>query len=238
MKKLESIIKLIPVGTLILIALGFLNLNLYYQQFGIDILKFISASEIATIFLKDLLQILVLLIGMLIITYLNWNPDSLNILRKPNPELGWFEYTSRIFAVLLIIGSSYVFFQPESIWSYNYFKLVIILLPLVVIGSFYNKEWAVNISSFSLIGISIFGLSILFSYQEVYLVKQKNKYFGTNIVMKEQTIKSDSTFYYIGNTDKFIFFHDSNSKKSHIYKMDNVMEIIFYKSFHLNNSNE
>mgnify|MGYP000483180614 CR=1 FL=1 len=48
--KLDIIIKYLPLGTVIFIGLGILRTSIYYNYFGIDIMSYLSTSEVLTFF--------------------------------------------------------------------------------------------------------------------------------------------------------------------------------------------
>jgi hypothetical protein len=51
--KLEKVVRILPLGAVILIGLGILRTSIYYNYFGIDIMSYLSTSEVLTFFLND-----------------------------------------------------------------------------------------------------------------------------------------------------------------------------------------
>lgn len=59
---LDRIAKLLPLGAALLIGLGVLKTSIYYNYFGVDIMTYLSTSEVVTLFLNDYVSILTLII--------------------------------------------------------------------------------------------------------------------------------------------------------------------------------
>lgn len=224
MRKLNSILKILPIGAAALIACGFINLNIYYQSFNIEIIRFISTQEILTYFLNDLLGILYSLSGMIIVWIYFYEPKKDNVpYHKIKPNL--LMYLTGIVTILMIIGLVIVLFTEQNYYSYVYYKGAAGLLPILILFTLIYNKWVMKISMLVPISLSFLLLSVIYAKHEVFRVKENYKYSRAKIILENEIIESDSTRYYIGNTNNFIFIFNATTNSSHIYKMEDLKEL-------------
>jgi hypothetical protein len=63
---------------------------------------------------------------------------------------------------------------------------------------------------------------------ELYNVRYNDLFTGTNLYFKNGTVlKSNDQAYYIGKTNKYVFYYDKKLKKSTVFTIDDIERIEF-----------
>lgn len=217
-----------------LVFMGFLKLKFYYQAFGIDILSYVTFSEIITSFLDDLHLMLILAVIMII-----QSGPLLNFLqRKSGLSIEAF-YTGLMKALfpyrLKLVGFFIVLFLAiatalSARWiSYNLITIYLLLFSALQIchylSLYQDEKGEIEIRDVSLF-LSLV-LPVTFS---VYLLAQRDieKVFldpvNITIQVEGQTLAFGSGYQlkYLGKTDDYFYYYDSGFKVSHVIPLMSI----------------
>ena len=140
---------------------------------------------------------------------------------------------------ILLLQFIYSFWQTTSYWTY--ISTIILFLALLVITILLfeseikhkrlnsNKESKIFIRSIFFF-ILVVGLLISITYDEVKSVKESKKYLNVVVTLNDSiNLVSDSTHYYIGKTQNYLFFYDEKKQTTRVFSMNKVTEIQFPK---------
>lgn len=201
----------IPLITGLVIIIGIIKLNLYYQNFDVPINNFISVSEIATTVAVDLLFFLLIYTALKTIQIFikDVKPDFTLFSSKDSENLIF----SLIF-VFINIGL-FVWGLFEKVYyrriihdAYTYFFLFITLMQTKFGKNFIekNKEFTNVLYIFALTLVAVVNMTS----REIKLVTS-GKYNGTKVTTSDTTYVSNDTTYYIGQTDKSLFLYNTSN---------------------------
>lgn len=223
--------KVAKVSTLLsagLVFMGFLKLKFYYQAFGIDILGFISFSEIITSFLDDLHLIFVLSLLMVL-----QSGPLLNLIQIKSGLSNKDFYTGLIKALFphryKLVGIFIILFLILSTmllarWiSYNLFTIYLLLFSALQICH-YLALYKDETGEIEIRDISLFLSFVLPVALSVYLLAQRDieKVFSdpVNIAIhvEGRTINLGKGYKlkYLGKTDEYFYYYDHAFKVSHV----------------------
>ena len=71
-------------------------------------------------------------------------------------------------------------------------------------------------------------LLIFTTYSEIYSVKYGKKYFRTTFVVGNVKYVSDSSQYYIGKTNNYLFYFYEKEKRTVVFPMSDIKEIEYF----------
>ena len=279
MKNILSSLKdssvLIPFIGGYMILYGAINIITYYSQFSINIISYISFSEITIYFIKDIYVVLInlIILGILIFITVKFN-NTISMESKANVELDnkmdkaesianeiselniisdkinkIKEFESLIsniksskkqeikklnrwmifFYIILVLSISsllFILYRSYSIGSWGSFIptflgiLVALLLSYLLTKFIPDTKISIAIYFIVSLLLSSFLSAILYSHEVI-----KGKNIGYNFTVENIEIKSDSTNFFIGKTDKFIFYYLSKEKKTIIYPSEKIQSI-------------
>lgn len=236
---LDRIIKISSLSSAVFIFCGVLKLIVYYNYFHIDIIDFLTLSEIVTSFLDDInilvLITLILLVQTLFIlhyfsikTRLNYEDIFEKMLEACYPHR--FKFTAFFFCILAIVVIYNLFSSNISVLSiylgcFSFIQLVTFLsLAKDSGGHAQVSEALVIMSLFFALILSTVTLSI----RDV----KRSNHFGTKaiITMKDTAIECvpESGLIYLGKTDNFLFIYSKKESKSVALPTTEVKNYTFY----------
>jgi hypothetical protein len=224
--------KFIPFSGALIIFFGFTYTYIYYKFFKIDILYYLDFSEIITLFLDTVLAIIVAM-GYVILFYLDNIRNYFYVegtkKKKVLAALGGFALAYGGFFFVMVIGKSDSFLG----WMTFLFYFVAVWLSMFALfQNYHGYEPFFRMANAFFVGL------VLVSYmgvREFVDVSHKKKYFGVTMLIdnnanKIDTLVSDSTKYFIGNSKNFLFVHDEKGNQTFVYPMSRIKEIIFKKN--------
>ncbi|MBN8663436.1 MAG: hypothetical protein J0L83_02610 [Chitinophagales bacterium] len=226
---IKKIIENIPIITGLTLILGFIKINLYYQNWSLPIKYYLSISEIAISIWDDILFIILTYVASVYTQTV-----ASKIVTSSNPKTskagsvlwGFFiVITSAILITWSLLEKQYYIQIRLSACIY----LFAILAYATVINPESIKEFLTSNNDLSL--VLLFFLTFLFSLTIKSSTEIKEtisgKYYGTKIFTKDSLYTSNPSSYYIGQTDKFIFLYDTKGYTNIIPKSE-VSKIEFY----------
>lgn len=237
--------KFLPFATAGLIFLGITRLVYYYNYFGVNIVSFLDFGEIITSFL-DLVVAFVVIIGFSWVQYIRTpekekdNNETEKLPKKKSKRAIW-NWTWAFLALSATL--IYLIYTLSHLLYRNWKGLVIFILVFGIgvlaaywIYRFCNKHPSKLIRDLGLASIILVlseMLIIFAAISEYRDVKHNHKYLGTKIVFNNETpmkdsshtIISDSSHFYIGKTNNYIFIHHKKEATTSVYPMSNVLQI-------------
>lgn len=234
-------------GTLI-ILLSATKLTIYYSLFGLNVSSYLEFSEILTLFLNDLLFFIALIFLQNLLMFLMQPNEELESISKGlHNTLTEKNLLKRIFAYainginLLLVTSFWIIGIPFWLWlselpfsTYLYFLYIVLgVLALETIIYETRRQWFVKFNehpkmiytNLAKLFVVLLGLTIISAYQDYESVKTNKKYLGTTLKLADKDIISDSSYYYIGKTRNFVFFHDQKKRTNDIFPVSEMKMI-------------
>lgn len=239
----------------LLIFLGFFKLWIYFSFFKINIINYLELTEIIVLFLNDVIILAFLIITSIcfvIYVYL-WRGLTFNrekyekrieLFKSKNTfykRLKYYILKKESFFVLMFIFALFILINniisgadiiniTVNIVNTTFIFLLLInrILDNELKLIYFVKHDMPFISHFFtylnyfLMALTAISFSALLSVNKV---KNDYKYYGTEITIKDNIYKSDSTEYYIGKTRNYIFFYNDTSKVVNIFPMEEVSKI-------------
>lgn len=234
---LEKVVRILPLGAVILIGLGILRTSIYYNYFGIDIMSYISTSEVLTFFLNDFQPLIVLAIIALIHILL-----SERLVEKIDKKIGAEKFKQKIIEKKSwVVGINVLFILVISIniicdyVEINYYVIYSFpfclgsLFILLCNGRIYkNSELNDRIMNIG-IGLIIITIIPLFSLRDIRRIEHNQGKKVYLITSKNQMICSSKQNIYLGKAGENFFFFNPRKRTTTIYKFDNIQEITIKK---------
>jgi hypothetical protein len=226
MNKIESLGKLLPIGTLFIILCGAIKLIVYYRVFNIAIADFLEIGEYATLFVDDLLYYLTIFGAGILIYFISstinkTSPETQNqIYPKSKKEKIWI--TS--LAIITVIASTIIFFKVENYST----KLVVIhmgIYVLIMLSYIFALNTKFEFSYLTFIAFAIIFYSFMDGVVDGYKIIENNVKLKYEIILDDQKIKTNDKLHYVGKSAKYLFLYNIDIKTSTIIPMDKITEI-------------
>ena len=235
--KLEKVVRILPLGAVILIGLGILRTSIYYNYFGIDIMSYLSTSEVLTFFLNDFQPLIVLAIIAFIHIVL-----SERMVEKIDKKIGSEKFIQIIIekkswvlginvVFLLLISTNLIFDYQEInyIMIYSFPFCLGSLFVLLFNGRIYkNSELNDGIINIG-IGLIITTIIPLFSLRDIRRIENNQGKKVRLLTSRNQLVYSSKQNIYLGKAGENFFFFNPRKRTTTIYKFDNIQEITIEK---------
>jgi len=207
-----NIPNLLKISLPLLIILEITKLTSYYYQFNLPIVEYLDFSEASILFLDEIITYLFFLL-----------PAFYFAVNRPDTDKSDM-VVILIVAVLITVS----FINENLIFQSTKFVSMIGALALFIIVYLLRKKWlnsgswglAIALFCIMLFTTSVTGCSKASDVKENYL------YLGTEVTLDSLTLTSDSTFFYIGRTNNYVFFYNAKIKAPVIYPSNRVRQII------------
>jgi hypothetical protein len=251
--KAEDITKAVSVFVPLLIVSGLLNQIVYYKFFNVPIADFVSTGELLILFSDDILFYVLIYLGVGTVVALipNFRSDNIIALKEKRWFLRYvstdealdrffFFFSKQWIGLLLWVGTlTLVYFTEEKeLFNLTLYVFIFELCVRILRWHAYEVKRKLRIkdqlvkedesayTNFSLMTLLLF-LSLAYGVWEARDVKYKHKFINAAIVVDDKVIKSDSTSFYIGKTDNYVFFYNKNNDQAAVYPIERVQQIIF-----------
>jgi hypothetical protein len=247
----ETLIKGVPLAIGLFILCGSLYLTTYFSCFHINIFNYLDTTEILTTFLHLIQQIVFIIsfiIGeALLIKFFIWIDLQLKN-RKGNKESK--ETTQPKWLILLVQHASQIVITISLIFCIGY----VIISYFIEIDSKYiikNRDWmGVILTVFAFLAsiwivvqfekgtkksarnMIIFVCLFFISYSVTCAIDRIEATVNvpdsnTMIVSENDTIRTAPTYYYVGRTNKYIFFYDTEKERADVFPQATVTRMSF-----------
>jgi hypothetical protein len=203
----------------VIVILSVTNLITYYYSFNIQIVNYLDMTEITTLFLTMLPDYLLLLIPIIILIF-------------HRSTFLWIQLSLFLFVIYVITSNTNV----QAKWQF--FVICFTLYSPVFIYVYKHKAKGNLLSYFrknsknlkfkliTYIVVSSILATCINSMLNVMLIKNRNLYYGTEMILEGKKVISDSTFYYVGQTRNYIFWYNAQSKSAKIYPTGKLQELM------------
>lgn len=243
----EVAIKAVPLLYGFLIFCGALYLNIRYSPFNFNVFKYLDVSEILVSFINVIL-ITFTIFGILgcmspaiklYITIKNLFKEDDKKISHEKIFIGWHKintwwiYASIIFTVVYVLWASN---NPMSYfikhkdngdgWTISWITFSVISI-FSILGEYGERG---DESMKYIIGVVIMAFIVSTTYFAIDETREKINYLKadkTLMILKNDTIKSNANFFYVGRTSRFVFFSDSTGNKIDIFPQEEIKKISF-----------
>jgi len=243
----------LPYSGTILIVFGTIKQTIFFSLFNVNVTSFLELSETVTLFFNDLLLFATCFVIFNIVFFLSTSKsveikgseslyDSLREISFLKRIKHYYDSGPQIllFTILCTIGI-------VIILVINYTKLwIMVSLLLIGWGAFlikvmvlegrrqyfikYGKEAKILYSEIIIAFILLLIFTIGTCYSEYNLIKTQKRYLGTQILLSDKTIISDSSYYYIGKTKNYVFFFNEKAGNCDIFPMSEIKVLSIKKN--------
>lgn len=232
--------ELIPIFTVLLIFLSYVNMQAYYEVIGIDIYNYIDTTELLLSFIPFIYDWLfygsiLLLVALWILTWI----VAFFIEKKSGELLNQAitvikRYETALLIIILIIKTViiiiFIAFESSSLWynvaSIAFFSVIVILILAYNINNSNYKSILLIISFFSVMFLSSLMQNNVHVKGQEALNRMDNyisfTYYDTHI-------QTDSLNLFYGETKNYIFFYNLSDSTSKIYEKIHVTNISYSK---------
>lgn len=235
---LERIVKISSLSGAFLIFCGVLKMIIYYSAFKVNIVEFLSFSEIITSFLDDINILLIYGVIMLIISV-----SGMNFLHRqtevPIDDLAdgimnaIFPHKYKFalgFLIVIILLATLLFF---NICGFNYFIIYLLVFCSIQMLTFVimtrtNNEIDIPIFSVTIsIGLVVTLSIFLLARHDIDMVKRHEH--PATIVTQENTYICDrnSANLYLGKTESYLFIKLDSDKSTLSIPVSTIKSITF-----------
>ncbi|PQJ78034.1 hypothetical protein [Polaribacter porphyrae] len=224
MKKIEYILKMIPLFSFFLIIASSIKLAVYYKVFKINIVDYLSISEYVPLFLDDLHNLLYFSIISLSGFFFGRSHK-----KKKNEK----EYEKKTIKVLSIIGivssvviyPTIVYYTNDSIYNrLEHFGSIFLIFMCSTAMLYLSINKKISLNHF--LGWLLFLLLlpvIISGYRDAHQIIENKREVKYEVSIKEKKLDKGNLF--LGKSDKYVFFFNTDKKKSIIYPMSDVDKI-------------
>lgn len=220
---MKKIIEYSSVLTAFLLFISISRNIIYWRKFNISILHYLNFSDIINHAFDVVYQTLIYFFLVIIIFYLFRNA----IFSSKKVPL----YLTIPILAISIVAALLIYYECDLTKNYNRF----ILESICFIGLISFSILAYRI--FNNIDKEVFFVSLLFAFAysitrveakyQILAVTKHKQFFGTTIYFDDPNtiFVSDSTHYYIGATENFVFGYDEKLDSTYIFKMTDINKI-------------
>lgn len=230
---LEKAVQYLPLGAVILIGLGVIKTSVYYNYFGVDIMSYLTTSEVLTLFLNDLQPLIVLFLVAFI--HLNISERLIEMIEKNIGEdifvkfireKKWIYFT--IFLILSVMLFCIIYFDLIQLKTWLIYLFVFSLLQLTIFF-FIRKtgdDLVKNDSYMNLfLGLCIVSIIPLMSMKDIRSIEMDNGMKAYLTLNDDSTIVSSENNRFLGKAGENYFFYKPDSKIATIIKSTDVKRI-------------
>lgn len=246
--------KIISLIVTLLLCAGIISQTVYYFFFNIPITEFLSLSEILLLFTQDIIRYVIILIILLSISIIfNYNKPSLTYKRffidytntsnfkervwkyieNKFTSIIYYAFSIVLFFVLISEGAKMIYFfglviSIELIYFFIRFFIYENRRKLRLQKKLVKKDR--NLEMFFSFGLHFVFFVVCWSLIDAQKVKYEQKFINVSFKLTSDIlVPSDSTSYYIGQTEKYLFHYNSKKDVTTVFKKENIQEIYFGK---------
>lgn len=219
--KQETLIKNLPLGAAMLICFGVIKESIYYNHFGIDIMSYVTTSEVLTLFLNDYDSFIA--IALITLVHLVGSYDTVKLMDKTLGESFFENHLQKgkwwfflFFSSMLIICVLLISFSIISLTLINIYLLVFLGVQTLYF-LFLNKTGEELISFENL----LLTLTTLVIATSVPLLAIKNTQEIERGETKQIVLHFKDDFnpnlknqLFIGKASEYYFFYNSTTRKT------------------------
>jgi amino acid permease len=231
---IEKLGKAFPFLSILLIPIGLTKQIVFYYNYNVPIKNFIGLSEIGLLLADDILivvpiNLFVILFATILIEIQSDKEDTTPLVSDNQipKKKSWFkvEYIFLAFAVTTLF---FYFNIMESYLAVISIIVNVAFIILLIVLSFLWKYFVLVLPTLldRVLFYCVFTTFMLTTYFTVHEITRVNngKYNGTRIKTGTKEYISNDSIYYIGKTEKYIFFYNRKDKSTDIIPTDDIIE--------------
>lgn len=230
---LERIVKLLPLGAVILIGLGVLKTSIYYNYFGVDIMSYLTTTEVLTLFLNDYKSVLTL--GIIAYFHFGLSEKTLDLIEERIIHFDFENFLRKnkwvyflVFLGLTILFSLLFYYDKVhlyDIWIYLAVFSASNLTSYIFINKDESKPFYSDNKMIDLLQITAFTCAIpLLSLREIREI-ENNKGKQMCIFVENKLIITDTNNRFLGKAGDNYFFYLPKDNITRIIKAEEVKRI-------------
>jgi hypothetical protein len=221
------LVEIIPLGTIILITLGYFNLYSYYSFFGIDITSYLDPSEIIFAFSSVLIRLIYLTL-IVCILYAITLVSKDELAARPTRIVGKIAKVFSLLALpIFFIAVSMLIFLKEVLVDFK---------GIYLLGTFILLSWMIlyrsTITHFRNRLLTVAVLVIVY-IQMSNKLKFRNIMDGQvdrmTIQLANETILTSADLWYVGATRNYLFCYDRSNKITKVYPTHLIKSISVHR---------
>lgn len=243
----KTLKKVIPYFGPILIMLGYVKLNLFYNHFGIKIVDYLEFTEILTLFLPDIVYFSSILFFVFIFDFLT--KDEIEITSQDNIKdeiISTHSFKKRIklnyklntflfwFSLLIMIGFliKLIWFR-ETLTFLDWFYLMVptLLIFMIIMLEYrykyyntYGEKLNPSYNNYILILFFYTLFSVFYTFTDID--KTENRSDKTiSFLYLDTKIQTDESLIFIGNTKNYLFIHNKKKNKSFVFNRSDIKDL-------------
>ncbi len=219
--KIDFVVKIVPVLSIIMIFFGYLFVSAYYAYFGIDILIYLDVKEILTAFLP-FMEIIIpyTFVGYIMVELINWNQKN-----EIEKAIIGFILFLLIIAFFLSHKSN-----PDTFLTYSRIPMFFLGI-LITFYQFIPKPYG------QILFVILFYISGTGYYSDKRLSIEK-KWIQTKVSFSYEgsQISSNDTAMYIGQTRNYLFLYNFKSERNYMFEFNKMTNFSITKHSHIPSS--
>ncbi len=246
----DNIVRVLPLLYLLLLFLAAIKLFFFFNAFHINIFIFLELSEMLTLFMKDILALIALVFATFIFNTLldekRLDDRRTALAKEIIAEKSFLKRLSMYvrrhgeFLVIIILPVAVnlvmkLFNRAASMpilanqLIFLGFIVLMIILDEININyrNQYQRELITRQASLFLTTAGWLVMMVMvWTNIDIYAVRE-GKFKDVSFEWKQNRIVSDSKSYYIGQTNKYLFFYKSLTGEVEIYPLGEIERIVF-----------
>jgi hypothetical protein len=253
MKSITDYTKIISITATLLLCAGIISQTVYYFLFNIPITEFLSLSEVLLLFTQDIIRyIIIFLILLLISLIFNYNKP------KSYYKRFFIEYcqiktlgtrvrkylSNKTSSLIYYIMGTVCFFsllseRSKTVYLFGLYFSIDVIYFFIKLLLFENRRTLRlkrklikddnNFALFFTFGLHFLFFVICWSLVDVENVKYRQKFINVSFKLSDTLMRSDSTKYYVGQTEKYLFYYNSKLDMTTVFKKEDISEMYFGK---------
>ena len=225
--KIEKILKIIPIISILILISSLVKNYIYYDYFGITINEFINLSEFTLLFISEIKLYLIFIVSLLIFLPFIFIK---RFLQKEYGEKNFSFSLTKTFTILFILSfplriaftvldeSDILIIIEKCEESLIFFFICVLLVikkDIKFIGNLY----------LSICAISLLIFSVTKAYKDIEKIKRNQASHIIEFNYENKTIKSGKDYLYLGKTHEYIFIYTLKNKYTEVFKIQEVKNI-------------
>lgn len=232
--------KKLPLVTVYILLFGLIKQLIYYLNFNLPIKYFIGLSELGLLMSDNLiLSVVVMLLGTLVLHLFATLENYIAVMYAKKNRVS--DLTKHILTrkeqiqvagiCIVAFAIAFVFILPNESYSEQLMfygvLTIVIFLPILIFSEYINIKLAESTKQVLLLSAFLFAITLFLTSFEITSVMDNGKYDRTIIITNDnrQYISNDTSFF-IGKTEKYIFYYRTKIKGTQIIPVESVKEFL------------
>ncbi|NMH24677.1 hypothetical protein [Flavobacterium solisilvae] len=227
-EKIERILKVIPLISIIILLSSLIKNYIYYEYFGININEFISLSEFPLLFISEIKIYLIftgLLFAVLPFIYIR------NYTQKKFGEKNFTYSLTKTFTTIFILVFPVkiiliLFTEKDILIIIDQCQKSLILFFVSILFVLKKEPIFLNKLYLFFCVLSLFIFSVTKAYIDIEKIKRNKPYYNIEFVFENKIYKTKKNYIFLGKTHENIFIYNLKNNYTEVY---NLKEVKFFK---------